>query len=115
MIAHPHFQVLVHSAHWAGRFIGLWDQLISLFFVCGMAVVEAKKNLKVVHVGYSDHDGAGGTGIALFRLHRALVKAGHQSHILSSMKSVRTNESESITRSASELLLRKITVPLGLT
>src|SRR3990167_7028499 len=99
MMVHPHYHVLFHSVHWMGRFIGLWDPLLSLFFVCGMAVVEAKKNIKVVHVGYSDHDGAGGTGIALFRLHRALVKAGHQSKILSRMKSVRTDESESIARS----------------
>ena len=78
-----------------------------------MAIAETKK-LKIVQVGFSDRDGAGGAGIALYRLHRCLIESGHQSNILSRMKSLRTDESESIPRSVTELFLRKITVPLGL-
>ncbi len=70
--------------------------------------------MKVLHVSYSDHEGAGGAGVAMYRLHRGLIKAGVDSRILSRMKSLKSDESTTIPRSVTELSLRKITTALGL-
>ena len=70
--------------------------------------------MRVLHLSYSDFEGAGGAGISVHRIHTGLRKAGIDSKILCRLKTLKSDDSRQIPRSILEFLLKKVTTPLGL-
>jgi len=70
--------------------------------------------LKVLHINYTDHEGAGGAGVSAYRLHRGLRKAGIDSKILCRLKTLKTDDSEQIRKRVLEYLIRPVAERLGL-
>lgn len=69
--------------------------------------------MKVLHINYTDHEGAGGAGVSTYRLHMGLRKAGVDSKILSRLKTLKSDDSEQIKKRVLEYLIRPVSSRLG--
>ena len=57
---------------------------------------EQEKLSAVRFLHINTHDIVGGAALATYRLHQALIAAGHESHILCAIKRLETSESSSL-------------------
>ena len=74
--------------------------------------------MKILHLNLSDYSVTGGTGIAMYRLHQAFNRLGHESRILCAVKQLQQEDTVLLRRPlharAIERLLVKMEEPLGL-